>query len=275
MISKYKISPGNGHQSVLQVKEKNIAWLGLEVLRLSPGESWQGSLKDDEEAAFVGLSGRFSVKLQAAQEFEWKGIGGRPDIFGGSPYVVYAPRGSKVTISAETKIEIAIAKAPSEGERTPVLIKPEDVKVVSSGVANWRRDVRLVIPPGSPISQRMIIGETINPPGNWSGIPPHKHDELSGIENILEEWYLFKTKPANGYGLQLGYKESTEECDYIHNDDVYFLENGYHPTVASPGTTLGYLWVLSGDNKAYNITTDPRFDWISSAEAVIREMKLS
>jgi len=145
------------------------------------------------------------------------------------------------------------------------------VKVVSAGVANWRRDVRLVIPPGSPISQRMIIGETINPPGNWSGIPPHKHDEISGVENILEEFYLFKAKPAGGYGVQLGYKNGNEESYLIHNDDVFLMENGYHPTVASPGTTLGYLWVLSGDDKAYNITTDPRFDWVASAEAVIRE----
>jgi hypothetical protein len=29
--------------------------------------------------------------------------------------------------------------------------------------------------------------------------------------------------------------------------------------------------VLSGDDKAYNITIDPRFDWVSSAEAVLKE----
>jgi 5-deoxy-glucuronate isomerase len=49
--------------------------------------------------------------------------------------------------------------------------------------------------------------------------------------------------------------------------------NGYHPTVAAPGTTLYYLWALAGRDKAYNIGTDPRFDWVVSAETVIKEMK--
>lgn len=269
MINQYKVSAVNGHQSVLKVGE-NDAWLGLEILRLAPGETWEGEA-GEQEAALVPLTGRFSVKISGSKEAEWKGVGGRADIFSGSPHAVYVPRHSTFCITAETKLELAIAKSPCDGDKDLAMIKPEDVKVVSAGVANWRRDVRLVIPPGSSISQRMIIGETINPPGNWSGIPPHKHDEISRAENILEEFYLFKAKPAGGYGVQLGYKNGNEESYLIHNDDVFLMENGYHPTVASPGTTLGYLWVLSGDDKAYNITTDPRFDWVASAEAVIRE----
>jgi 5-deoxy-glucuronate isomerase len=269
MIHPYKVSAVNGHQPVLKVGE-NDAWLGLEILRLAAGETWEGE-SGEQEAALVPLTGRFSVQINGSKEAEWKGVGGRADIFSGSPHSVYVPWHSRYCVIAETKLELAIAKAPCNGDRDPVSIKPEDVKVVSAGVSNWRRDVRLVIPPGSPISQRMIIGETINPPGNWSGIPPHKHDVISGVENILEEFYLFKVKPASGYGVQLGYKNGTEESFMIHNDDVFLLENGYHPTVASPGTTIGYLWVLSGDDKAYNITTDPRFDWVASAEAVIRE----
>jgi hypothetical protein len=36
--------------------------------------------------------------------------------------------------------------------------------------------------------------------------------------------------------------------------------------------TVAYLWVLSGDSKAYDIAIDPRFSWVTSAEAVLREM---
>jgi len=93
------------------------------------------------------------------------------------------------------------------------------------------------------------------------------------VENVLDEWYLFKVRPANGYGVQLGYKESQEESHFIHDDDVFLMQNGYHPTVASPGTTLCYLWVLSGDDKAYNISSDPRFAWVSSTESVLREIQ--
>ncbi len=269
MIKRYKIKPGGGHQVVLKIGG-NDSWLGLEVLRLEQGEKWQGSSNGDE-VALVPFSGKCSVEINGTESANWQGVGGRADIFSGSPYAVYIPRRSEFMVTADTKLELVIAKAPCDADRSPSLVKPEDVKVISAGVANWRRDVRLVIAPGSPVSQRMIIGETINPPGNWSGIPPHKHDEITGVENILEEFYLFKVKPAGGYGVQLGYKEGNEESFVIHDGDVYLMENGYHPTVSSPGTTLGYFWVLSGDDKAYNITIDPRFDWVSSAEAVLKE----
>ena len=271
MINKFQVKPVNGHQVVLE-SGKNDSWLGLEILRLSPGERWESHSKDDE-VALVPFGGRFSVKISGPQEAQWQGVGSRPDIFSGSPFVVYVPRSSQYTVTAETKLELALAKAPCNADRAPTLVKPEEVKVVSSGVANWRRDVRLVIAPGSPISQRLIIGETLNPPGNWSGVPPHKHDEITGVENILEEFYLFKVKPASGYGVQLGYKDGKEESYILHNDDVYLMENGYHPTVAAPGTTLCYFWVLSGDDKAYNITIDPLFEWVGNAEAVFKELQ--
>ena len=269
MITKYKITPQSDHQTVIQIG-KNDAWLGLEVVRLAAGESWEGET-GAVEAGLVPFSGKFMVSISGAQSVKWSGVGGRADMFSALPWAVYVPRQSKFTVTAETRLELVIAKAPCDKDLPPSIVKPEEVKVVNAGAANWRRDVRLVIPPGSPLSQRMIIGETINPPGNWSGIPPHKHDEITGAENILDEWYLFKVKPATSYGLQIGYREDQEESFFIHNDDVFLMQNGYHPTVAAPGTTLGYLWVLSGDQKTYNITTDPRFDWVTSTEAVLKE----
>jgi 5-deoxy-glucuronate isomerase len=273
MNQRFKIEPSKGHQSVFQPGEHGIKWLGLEILRLDAGQNWQGALKD-EEAALIVLGGRCSISVEAKTKKEFDEIGARADIFSGSPYAVYAPRDSKISIRAESSLELAIAKAPCEVDLEPALIEPGDVKVVSSGMSNWRRDVRLVIPPGSPKSQRLIVGETVNPPGNWSGIPPHKHDLVDDVENFLEEFYMFKSKPADSYGLQLMYKGEDGQGHMIGNDDVTVMLQGYHPTVASPGTTICYLWVLSGEDKAYNITIDPRFAWVSNAEAVLKEEKL-
>lgn len=269
---KLKLSTSQGHQSVFQPGELGVRWLGLEVLRLNAGEIWQGHFPDEEEAIVI-LGGRCSISIEAAQKAAWKGLGGRGDVFSGLPTTVYAPRSSKIEVVAETKVEIAIGKAPCSVDLPPALIKPEDVKVNSAGVANWRRDVRLMIPPGSPISQRLIVGETLNPPGNWSGFPPHKHDEIRPGENILEEFYLFKAKPADGFGLQPIYCDGQGEVHFVGNDDVTLMKHSYHPTVATPGTTLVYLWMLSGDSKAYEITIDPTFRWLSNAEPIIREMQ--
>lgn len=266
----FKVSSAGGHQSVFQTGEQDIHWLGLEVLRLNAGESWDGSLVD-EEAAFVFLSGSGDISVENDKKESWGGVGARGDIFSGAATAVYVPRNSKVQVAAKTKLEIAIAKAPCDVDLPATLVQPSDVKVVSSGMANWRRDVRLIIPPGSPISQRLIVGETLNPPGNWSGIPPHKHDQVTAEENFLEEFYFFKAKPADSYGLQLMYKDGEGQGHIVNNDDVTVMLSGYHPTVASPGTTICYLWVLSGENKGYNIAIDPRFGWVSNAEAVLKE----
>ena len=227
----------------------------------------------EEEGVFVTLGGTAAVRVQApgGQTAEWQGVGDRPDPFSGSPGAVYFPRRAKVEITAESNLEAAITKAPCDLDLPPALVAPEEIKVVSAGAANWRRDVRLVVPPGSPVSQRLIVGETLNPPGNWSGIPPHKHDTLSADENILEEFYYFKVKPSDSYGVQMIYGGDENVAHIVAHDDVAVFLDGYHPTVAPPGTTLFYLWALSGNVKAYKVGIDPRFQWISQAEAVIRE----
>ena len=260
-----------GHHPVFGVGDHGVRWLGLDLLRLDAGGNWKGELAD-EEAALVLLSGRASIQVTAREKAAWEDLGGRGDIFAGTPAAVYAPRHSKLQITAQTKLELAIAKAPCEVDLPAKLITPGEVRVVSAGMANWRRDVRLIIPPGSPISQRLIVGETVNPPGNWSGIPPHKHDTIREGENILEEFYLFKTRPADAYGLQLMGDNGQDAARIVHNNDVAVLQSSYHPTCAAPGVTVAYLWVLSGDSKAYDIAIDPRFGWVTSAEAVLREV---
>jgi 5-deoxy-glucuronate isomerase len=268
----FSVAMAKGHQSIFQPGQQDIHWLGLEILRLNTGEGWQGKL-GDKEAALVILCGRCTVSVNNGREFKWERLGGRDNIFNGPSTAVYVPRMSEVSVTAENGLEMAVVEAPCETDLPSVLITPGDVKIISAGVANWRRDVRLIIPPGSPISQRLIIGETINPSGNWSGIPPHKHDEISEKENYLEELYFYKTRPANGYAVQLIYRDHQAQAHMIGNDDVMVFRNGYHPTVAAPGTTLCYLWVLAGRDKAYKVGADPRFDWVDNAETVIKEIK--
>jgi 5-deoxy-glucuronate isomerase len=265
------LTPTSGYQPVFRPGQLGICWLGLEILRLEAGESWQGDL-GDEEAALVILGGCCAISVSGDKSGHWDELGSRADIFSGPATAVYAPRGSVLQVTAESKLELAITKAPCEANLAPALVKPSEVKVVSSGTANWRRDVRFIIPPGSPISQRLIIGETFNPPGNWSGIPPHKHDEMkNGMENVLEEFYLFKTKPADGYTVQMVYDDDQRQAYVVGNDTVMVFLGGYHPTVAFPGTTVCYLWALSGSSKAYNLTIDPCFSWVANAKGVLKE----
>lgn len=263
-----------GCHPVFKWGEGELKYLSLDSVQLDVGHSCQVALAD-EEGALVILGGRASVHVEAvgqvANSSRWQGVGSRPDPFSGSPAAVYVPRRAQVEITAESKLEAVIAKAPCDVDLPPTLITPDMVKVISAGTANWRRDVHLVVPPGSPISQRLIIGETVNPPGNWSGIPPHKHDQTTAEENVLEEFYFFKVKPPNSYGIQMIYSEDEGQAYIIGDGDVAVFLDGYHPTVAAPGTTVFYLWALAGDDKAYKIGVDPRFRWVSQTEAVFKE----
>lgn len=264
------LAPTAGHQSVFRPGEHGARWLGLAVLRLATGERWQGDL-GDAEAALVVMGGRCTLSLAGRESACWPGLGDRADIFAGPPAAAYAPRGSSIQVLAESDLELALIESPCSVDLAPRLILSSQVKEVSTGVANWRRDVRLVIPPGSPLSQRLIVGETVNPAGNWSGIPPHKHDRPGPGESPLEEFYWFKARPADGYAVQLLYRDAGAQAHIVGHDDVLLMLSGYHPTVAAPGTTVAYLWALAGESKTYQVAADPRFAWVPTAEAVIRE----
>lgn len=266
----FKVPSKMGCHPVFKWGEGSLKYLSLDSVRLNAGERCQVALAE-EEGTLVILGGKASVRVEAREAANWQGAGSRADPFSGSPAAVYVPRRAQVEITAESKLEAAIAKAPCDVDLPPTLITPDAVKVISAGMANWRRDVRLIVPPGSPISQRLIVGETLNPPGNWSGIPPHKHDQMAGEENVLEEFYFFKVKPPDSFGIQMIYGDDEGEAHIISDDDVAVFLKGYHPTVAAPGTTVFYLWALAGDEKAYKIGVDPRFQWVSQAEAVFKE----
>ncbi len=269
MTNLYHVDPRQGAQSVLTHEGAGLGFLALDLLRLQTGQAAEQTLVD-EEALLVLLSGSFRLQIFGEPMFEAV-IGPRADVFTAKPHAAYIARQSHFCATAMSACEIAVIKAPAEKSLPAQAIKPDDCSYSSSGAFNWRRDIRLLLPPGTPKSQRLIVGETINPPGNWSGIPPHKHDQITANENILEEIYLFKMKPADGFAVQLTYSDGSSSASVVKNDDAYVHHDGYHPTVSAPGVTAYYLWALAGDDKAYKIVTDPRFNWIPQAEAVLKE----
>ena len=66
-------------------------------------------------------------------------------------------------------------------------------------------------------TKRLIVGETINPPGNWSSFPPHKHDTDNPPEGVYEEVYFFLVRPRGGFGLSRVY-ERREAVDARQDD---------------------------------------------------------
>ena len=86
-----------------------------------------------------------------------------------------------------------------------------------------------------PHAQRLMVGETFNPPGHWSSFPPHKHDGRNG-EPCLEEVYHFRVDPPHGFGHQMLYTEDGESVTHqVRDGDAVLLPYGYHPVSSPPG----------------------------------------
>ncbi len=221
------------------------------------------------EAVLDILGGKCTVNIRTGSRAAiFREIGERPNVFAGEPTMAYIPRGAYVIITVEgDALEAILMTAPAENEHPPVLVCPEEAQIRNIGKDNWQRTVVTSI--GENVkADRLIVGETTNPPGNWSSAPPHKHDEYRDGEVPMEEVYFYKLDPPQGFGLQRVYtgKGDPDPFDVtyaVRNGDAVILPRGYHPVVAAPGYRLFYLWVLAGEERKYGAwSDDPEHTWI-------------
>src|SRR6266536_3402832 len=173
-----------------------------------------------EERAVVVLAG--TVDVTAGSRALGR-AGGRRDVFSGAGYAIYAPPGVTLRLTAMGgPASLAIASAPLDGAAAPAdarIITPADQRIAEVGEGNWQRTVRTMLGPEHPAG-RLLLGETINPPGNWSSYPPHKHDRHTPPEEVrLEEVYLFKVDPAGGFGVQIRYDGGGEARCTLQDTD--------------------------------------------------------
>jgi 5-deoxy-glucuronate isomerase len=228
---------------------------------LAPGEDLE--LTDGQETAVVVLTGRVDV---LADQQPLGIAGGRSSVFEGPGDTVYAPAGSRLRLEASAgPVELAIASVAASGESPSPgrIITPADQRIGEVGHGNWARTVRTILGPEHD-AERLLLGETINPPGNWSSYPPHRHDRHNPPDEVsLEEVYLFKVDPPGGFGVQIRYEEDgAEESFMVRDDDIAVIRRGYHPVVAASGYSLYYLWVMAGEGRVMIPHMDPAHAWV-------------
>jgi 5-deoxy-glucuronate isomerase len=215
----------------------------------------------DCETGLVILKGNCDIAIDGKT---YKNLGQRDDVFHGLPTGIYVPIQKKYTISG-INAEIAICSSKCEKESDFAIISPEAVKVMEVGKDNWKRQVRMIIGPASP-SINLLVGETLNPPGNWSGTPAHKHERVDyPRESLHEELYYFKTDQPKGFGIErlYSYERKVNELLYLKENTITFMPWGYHQIVAGPGYWLYYLFFLSGEGKQLNGLADPAHKWLN------------
>jgi 5-deoxy-glucuronate isomerase len=197
-------------------------------------------------------------------------IGKRADVFAGPPVMSYIPPNSEVQIKADSAAKLGIFSAPSSATIPAAVMEGATVTSKQVGRDNWQRTVYSALDQNVP-AERLLAGETVNPSGNWSSFPPHKHDHSNPPqEAVLEEVYYFRVKPAQGFGFIWTYTAPDDPNGFsdafvVEDGDTVLLPKGYHPVVAAPGYELHYTWVLAGEERKYGAwADDPRHAWVKN-----------
>jgi len=191
----------------------------------------------------------------------------RSDVFAERATALFLPPGVEVCVTAGTTLEAIMVSTPAPGrpDATPALVGPGEVRVVDRGKDHYRRQVHDIFV-DDPYVERLMVGETFNPPGNWSSYPPHKHDGADG-EAQLEEVYHFRIEPRHGFAHQALYTAAGEHVTHcVRHGDAVLLPYGYHPVSAPPGYRVYYLWALAGDQRILRPYEDPQHRWIHEAQ---------
>lgn len=211
---------------------------------------------------------------------------GRTSVFAGAADALYLGVGQAATLRVAGRV--AVAEAPVagsvDGSTAPLpirVIRAADVPVEQRGGGAASRVVRNFGLPGALDAHKLLVCEVVTPAGNWSGVPPHKHDEtVPDAETRLEEIYWFDLAVAAGLepaaagapvdpiGVFAAYDSPAAAIDVVElvrPGDVALVPYGYHgPAGAMPGYDLYYLNVMAGPDagRAWRITDDPAHAWI-------------
>ena len=218
-----------------------------------------------EEAVCVLLAGRCEAAVGGGPRWT---LGPRPSVFAGKAWAVYLPPGCSGTFRAEGSAQLAVARAESAGGGPARLVTPDDVVERTAGKDNYTRLIHNILVGPESGAGRVLIGETLNQPGQWSSYPPHRHEEQNPPDEVrLEELYYFKVDPPQGFGFQRVYTDdrSLDEAYVIENDTFVMIPRGYHPVSAAPGYRIYYLWVLAGGSLEMAPRDDPDHQWVLEA----------
>ena len=279
LIVRPTVNPDDPSQ-ILRITPDRAGWeyINFEVRRLERGGSWSFS-SGENELAIVNLTGRYTVDSTRGR---WEGIGGRESVFASAAHALYLPRRTDFQVSAEEAGEFAVTWVPTDQDREPFLIRPEDVAISVRGGDNVSRQINDLLPSGAPV-HRLVLVEVYTPGGNWSSYPPHKHDihledeEGRLLEADLEEVYFYKIDKPDGYAFQRVYTGETSPLQKAgHPIDALvraeencavLVPEGYHPVVSAPGYTTYYLNVLAGSAQTLANQDDPRYTWVKNSYA--------
>ena len=259
-----KARPGS---TIVEVTPESAGWthVGFAAHRLHAGVS-MALETGSRELCIVVLTG--TVTVQAAGQ-TWEHIGNRQSVFEDrSPYAVYIPLDTKVSITAVNAAEVALCSAPATTHRPARLIEPASMTRSVRGKGANTRYVCDILPQTAEADGLLVV-EVVTPSGHSSSYPPHKHDDdYIPTESLLEETYYHRLNPEQGFAYQRVYTDdrSIDEAMAVENHDVVMVPRGYHPVTVPYGYDGYYLNVMAGPKRVWHFKNDPAHEWLMNTK---------
>ncbi|HEV2404400.1 MAG TPA: 5-deoxy-glucuronate isomerase [Ktedonobacterales bacterium] len=261
-----------GYVRIAAPEQTALRWITIGRLGLVQ-QTFHEHTTGAQELVITILSGAVSLTVEGGPACV---TSQRADVFSGGPtYLCLPPETSYRLTPLTSMADLLLIETPADPGLGVHVVTPEDAPARIVGAGNWARSVW----PGTaslPVSRRLLVGETVNPPGNWSSYPPHKHDvDDPPREALYEEVYFFAIKPAGGFGIQRLYErrqgeDALDETFAVEDGDTVIIPRGYHPVVAAPGYQLGYVWSLCGHGRSYGAwSDDPAHAWLRAVEPIL------
>ncbi|MDP8162158.1 5-deoxy-glucuronate isomerase [Pasteurella skyensis] len=267
LLSKSKKHHPEANGQVQKITPESAGWeyVGFEMFHLQEKQTLSFDT-EDTEVCFVIMAGKATLTI--GNETFTK-IGNRSTPFERiPPYSLYVPHSQTVNIIAETTLELAVCRAPSQGNLPVRLITPEEVGVEHRGYGYNKRLVHNILPETEPADSLLVV-EVFTDEGNTSSYPSHKHDQKeSETETYLEETYYHRFDPPQGFAMQRVYTDdrSLDECMAVYDGDVVQVPKGYHPMATVAGYNNYYLNVMAGPVRKWRFTWEADHLWVNSEE---------
>ena len=261
----------------VSVTPRSAGWtyLDFRVVHLQD-ENRYDEQSGEREVVVVPISGRGLVRI-GNELIELA----RTGVFEELPNVLYVPPGRSIeveTVHAETgksetgksetskDFTFTIGGAPAEGGLPLRLFEPAEMMVELRGGGASHRQISHILSAPLP-AERLILYEGYAPRGTWSGWAPHCHDGYAGSP-YLEEVYYFRLQPKTGFCLHRNWREDLDYDEVLvcEDGDTALVPQGFHSTVACPGTNMYFLNYLAGepvgDERARGPHFHPDHTWI-------------
>ena len=259
-----------------QGKVKGWAHTGMRTATLSSGKTLTIS-PDKIERLIWPLDGEgLTVSYKTSAETGSFNLRGRKSVFHGTVDLVYLPIDSEISITGSGRV--IVAEAPAKNAKKVKFLSRDEFPNIIRGAGPESRQVHDFGGVQALDADRFIVVEVIVPAGNWSGVPPHKHDTyIQNVESNLEEIYYFEIAPERGTnapaiadpkGLFRGYSADDRPYDVtceVRSGDVVLVPYGWHgPIGAAPSYDMYFMNVMAGPDpeRVWNMTDEPGHAWI-------------